>query len=276
MRLSGKTVLITGAGSGIGRALAIHAAAQGSNVLLVGRQLSKLEETKSLFRPGSFAGCYEADVTTNEGRLAIKTAVVQGERGLDVLINNAGCILNQSLLESLDCDVERMIKTNLLAPIFLTRDLLPILRKSGKSRVVNVGSLYGDIAMPGFSVYSATKFGVRGLSDALRRELSEEGVGVTYVAPRATLTEGVASILPTLKKQGIVPDDPMSVADWIWSAIERGQPNAYPPAKERLFVAIQRIFPSIIDQVLTKQYARDRMPGPVKNGRKLNRTTSAN
>jgi len=250
MRLDGKIALITGAGSGIGRELAVAGADRGLALYLVGRRLAMLEQTRSRLRPGSVARCIQADITTADGRQKIRQTVEQGGRNLNILINNAGCISNGSLLTSIDPEVTRMVDTNLIAPILLTRDLVPFLKQSQGARIVNVGSVYGDIAAPGFAVYSATKFGLRGLSDALRRELAAEGIGVTYVAPRGTETEGVAPVSAILQRQGIVLDDPAKVAGWIWSAVERERRSAYPPTAERLFVALQRLFPSLIDRAL--------------------------
>jgi len=266
MRLDSKIVLITGAGSGIGRELAIEAAARGLVLYLVGRRSCGLEQTRRRLRPGTRAHCVAADITASEGRLAIKTAVERGGESLDVLINNAGCISNRSLQESTDAEATKLIDTNLLAPILLTRDLLPLLKRSETPRIVNIGSIYGDIAAPGFAVYAATKFALRGLSDALRRELAEDGIGVTYVAPRATRTEGIEEIMPALKRQGLALDDPATVAGWIWSAIERQRRSVYPPGAERFFVAIQRLFPSLIDRALGRKYERaSTSAGPATN-----------
>jgi len=259
MRLEGTTALITGAGSGIGRALAVEAAKRGVMVYLAGRRLSKLEETWRSLPDAAEARCIEADVTTAEGRHAIKAAIERSDRSLDIMVNNAGCITKGHFAEASDAEVARMLDTNLTAPILLTRDLLPLLRRSADARIVNVGSVYGDIAAPGFAVYAATKFGLRGLSDALRRELAPEGIGVTYAAPRATETEGVQTIAAELKRQGNRFDDPAKVAAWIWTAVEKERRSAYPPSAERLFVAIQRVFPALIDRALGK-LQHDRPP----------------
>ena len=253
MRLDGKSALITGAGSGIGRELAVEAGQRGLSLYLVGRRLSTLEQTRSRLKPDAVTHCIAADVTTPEGRLAITNAVEAGGHGLNILINNAGTIANDLLQDSADADVSRMVDTNLIAPILLTRDLLPALKRAAGARIVNVGSVYGDIAAPGFAVYAATKFGLRGFSDALRRELAGDGVGVTYVAPRATRTEGVENISAALTRQGVNFDDPTAVAGWIWEAVERERRSAYPPTAERFFVAIQRILPALIDRSLSKR-----------------------
>ena len=256
MRLEGRTALVTGAGSGIGRALAVEAAERGVVVYLAGRQLSKLQQTRDLLAPGATAYCIEADITTAAGRLAIKTTIEHSGRALDVLVNNAGYIATGALLDVSDAEVSQMIATNLIAPILLTRDLLPLLEWPRGARIVNIGSVYGDIAAPDFAVYAATKFGLRGLSDALRRELATARIGVTYAAPRATETEGIEHISEALKRQGNRFDDPATVARWIWSAVERERRSVYPPTVERLFVAIQRAFPALIDRALSKRPAR--------------------
>ena len=267
MQLEGKAALITGAGSGIGRQLAITAARRGLVVHLLGRRMSKLEQTRRSLPPGAVSYCIAADITLAEDRLAVRAAIAGSGQGLDILVNNAGCLSHGALADAGDDEVIRMVDTNLLAPILLTRDLLPLLRRSARARIVNVGSVYGDIAAPGFAVYSATKFGLRGFSDALRRELAADGIGVTYAAPRATETEGIEQIAGHLKRQGQSIDDAETVSNWIWAAVERDRRSAYPPTSERVFVAIQRLFPSLIDRALGKQAVRlDRAAGSSSGG----------
>jgi short-subunit dehydrogenase len=128
--------------------------------------------------------------------------------------------------------------------------------EAAQGRVVNVGSVFGDIAYPFFAAYSATKFGLRGFSDALRRELSGRGVGVTYIAPRATQTAAEAEFAALVEPMDMTMDTPARVATQAWDAIEAGKRESFPRGKERLFVKIQRLFPSIIDKAVGAQ-ARD-------------------
>ena len=168
MRLDGKIVLITGAGSGIGRALAVELATREARVLLVGRRIGALEETRALLRRQDLGAVLRADITDPDDRDALVRQVRSWGR-LDILVNNAGLVVSGPLSVN---DVEgrrRMIDTNLVAPMELTVALLPLLAAAAPSRIVNVGSLFGDIAFPYFSAYSATKFGLRGWSDGLRR-----------------------------------------------------------------------------------------------------------
>ena len=247
-----KSVLITGAGSGIGRALAVKGAGLGFDLILVGRTKSKLEETAALI-PDTKVTILAADVTTPQGRAAIAGAA--GAR-LDILINNAGTLSVGHLADMDDDALTRMITTNLTAPMALTRELLPAL-KTAKGRIVNVGSVFGDIAYPFFAAYSATKFGLRGFSDAIRRELSGSGIGVTYIAPRATHTAAESEFAALIEPMQMTLDSAERVAFQAWVAILAGKRESFPKGKERFFVKIQRLFPSLIDKSVGAQ-ARDR------------------
>ena len=238
--------LITGAGSGIGRALAIEAARSGFDLVLVGRRQAQLDETAALL-PATDRRLVAADITTPEGRAAIVSAA--GDR-LDVLVNNAGRLAVGRLTDLTDEEITRTIGTNLTAAVQLTRDLVPALC-AAQGRIVNVGSMFGLIAFPYFSIYSATKFALRGLSDALRRELSEFGIGVTYVAPRATRTPAQASFAHLVKPFGMALDDPERVARRAWAGIVAGRDTVYPGFGERVFALLQALVPSVIDRALT-------------------------
>ena len=239
-----KRVLITGAGTGIGRALAIEAAQKGYELILVGRTSRTLEEPRVQCGAQN-APCVVADITTANGRAMIVDAV--GE-SLDILINNAGVLSVGHLADMADTDLERMTTTNLVAPMALTRDILPALRTS-KGRIVNIGSVFGDIAYPFFAGYSATKFGLRGFSDAMRRELSGADIGVTYIAAESEFSALVKPLDMTL-------DTAEVVAMQAWSAILKGKRESFPKGKERFFVKVQRLFPSFVDKSVGAQ-ARD-------------------
>lgn len=246
-----KTALITGAGSGIGRALAQEAARLGYDLILVGRTESKLAETAALI-PDTSVTVVASDVTTAAGRQAILAAVGDG---LDILINNAGTLAVGHLANLDDDALARMVSTNLTAPIALTRDLLPALTAK-QGRIVNIGSVFGDIAYPFFAGYSATKFGLRGFSDAIRRELSGTGIGVTYIAPRATRTAAESEFAALVEPLQITLDSAERVATQAWAAILSGKREGFPKGKERFFVKVQRLFPSLVDKSVGAQ-ARD-------------------
>jgi len=115
------------------------------------------------------------------------------------------------------------------------------------------GSVFGDIAYPFFTCYSATKFGLRGFSDAIRRELSGTGVGVTYIAPRATKTAAESEFAALIEPLDMTLDSAETVARQAWTAILAGKRESFPKGKERFFVKVQRLFPSLVDKSVSAQ-----------------------
>ena len=240
--------LITGAGSGIGRALARAAAASGYDLVLVGRRRVQLEETAALLGTARVR-IVSADITNAEGRARVADAV--GAR-LDILVNNAGVLCVGRLTDMSDDALSQMIATNLTATLQLTRDLVPALAAS-QGRIVNIGSMFGMIAFPFFAAYSATKFAMRGLSDALRRELAEFGISVTYVAPRATRTPAQSRFAHLVEPFGMTLDDPERAARRAWAGVMAGRNTVYPGAGERIVAAIHAVMPSLIDTALIRK-----------------------
>lgn len=249
-----RTVLITGGGSGIGRALAVEASRRGMAVALVGRRPDKLEETRACLAPGARCLILPGDMTAPESRRNLRARLAAEWGVLHVLVNNAGLVAAGPLTGTEDAALERLMATNLVAPIALTRELLPLLRAGAPARVVNLGSMFGDIAFPLFAAYSASKFGLRGLSGALRRELKSFGIGVTYVAPRAARTDATQAVSRFVEPLGVSLDDPDAIARDVWNAVEKGRNNAYPRGRERLFVMLERLFPSLVDRALAAQF----------------------
>lgn len=248
MLLEGRSIVITGAGSGIGRALAIALAKRGARVILVGRRSAALAETAVQLPAGARSLTVPADITTAAGR----ALVVESCRndGLDILINNAGIVASGLLSDLGDAELQRLVATNVAAPIALIRDLLPLLHLSDRPRVVNIGSVFGDIGHPYFAAYCASKFALRGLSDALRRELAADGIGVTYAAPRATRTAAADGFQDLVAPFAMVLDEPAAVAARIVAGIENEADTIYPRGPERLFVWLQRLLPGVIDRAL--------------------------
>jgi short-subunit dehydrogenase len=248
-----KCVLITGAGSGIGRALAIEAAQRGMVVALCGRRETALEGTAALLGQVSQHLIIPADITNPQDRRRI-VEVISGEwKALDILVNNAGVVKGAAIEKFDDDAISRTFLTNVIAPIALTRDLMPLLAAARPSRVVNIGSVFGDIAYPQFSSYSASKFALRGFSNALRLEWKQIGIGVTYAAPRATQTDATVAFDHLIANANMSVDAPAKVARQIWRSVASGHDSIYAPAPERIYVAIQRIFPQIIGWALSRQ-----------------------
>ncbi|MCL8382593.1 SDR family NAD(P)-dependent oxidoreductase [Xanthobacter aminoxidans] len=250
-----KCVLVTGGGSGIGRALALEAGRRGMFVAVCGRRAAALEETAAALPPSARPIVIPADLTRAEDRARIAAGLKQAWGRLDLLFNNAGRVDGGDVEEMADAVLENLFRTNVIAPMALTRDLAPLLAAARPSRVVNVGSVFGDIAYPGFAAYSASKFALRGYSSALRREWKGRGIAVTYAAPRATQTDAAAAFSDLIARTGMRLDTPEKVAAHIWRAVDAGRDAVYPAGPERLFVLLQRLFPKAIDRSLARSGA---------------------
>lgn len=259
MRLKDKFALITGAGSGIGRALAIEAARRGMVVALMGRRADALHETLEMLGPHRGHIALPGDITDPGVRIALNDYIERWSGRLDVLVNNAGVVAVGPLAGTSDDALDLIMRTNVIAPAALIRELLPLLQRAAPSRIVNVGSMFGDIAYPLFGAYSASKFGLRGLSIALRRELKEFGVGITYAAPRATNTDAAGAFARLVGPLQMRVDDPAKVARDVWAAVARDKDSVYARGPERLFVLVQRLFPQLIDRSIAAQMADTRV-----------------
>ena len=187
-------VLVTGASSGIGRAGAIELAGRGHRVFASARRLAELE---ALAEAHSGITALPLDVTDGESVDAAVGAVdeLTAGHGLDVLVNSAGYALGGPI-EALSSEaVEHQFQTNVFGLLRVTRAFLPRMRARRSGRVINVSSVVGRVVFPGMGVYSASKFAVEALSDALRMELAGFGVFVSLIEPGFVTTDiGPASV----------------------------------------------------------------------------------
>lgn len=251
MDIRNKTVVLTGATGGIGRAIASRLDAAGAHLILVARRQERLQAlVETLVSAGHVAT--GADLGTAAGRERVRQA---GHDGISLLVNCAG-VNNFGLFENQSSDALRdVIDINLTGPILLCLELLPLLQRQDEARIINIGSTFGSIGYPGFSTYCASKFGLRGFTEALRRELGDSGIRVSYVAPRATRTElNSDSIVAMNDALGTTMDEPELVADEVMRAITGpAAPAHYIGWPEKLFVRLNALFPGLVDNSLRKQ-----------------------
>lgn len=252
MQLHNKTILLTGATGGIGEAIARQLAERGARLILVGRSSTQLQQLgRELHLPRHPGFCLQADITTHAGRETIRTALIALSHPVDAFIHCAGVNLF-GLLEDNEPDaIEKLMNTNVTATILLTRLVLPFMHKA-HGRLLLVGSSFGALGFPGFAAYCASKFAVRGFTEALRRELADTDLQIAYLAPRATNTSLNSPAVVALNQAlGNKVDEPQVVAraveDLLLQTRMRDTNLGWP---ERLFLRINSLLPRIIDNAL--------------------------
>jgi short-subunit dehydrogenase len=255
VRLAGARVLVTGGAGGIGRALARELLEAGASVLLVGRSAKALADAvRKLEAYGARVATLVADLTSATDRANLVACASTWHGGIDVLVNNAGVSRFGLFDDAAAENIEQTLAVNLLAPMLLVRALLPTLARRPQAAIVNVGSVFGAIGYPGNAAYSAAKFGLRGFSEALRRELSGGTVRVVHVAPRTTRTAINSRAVEALNLElGVAIDSPESVAAWIRECLERDLADGTLGWPERLFVKLNALLPGLVDGALRKQ-----------------------
>ncbi|PKO25132.1 MAG: short chain dehydrogenase [Betaproteobacteria bacterium HGW-Betaproteobacteria-8] len=257
MSLAGKRVLLTGATGGIGRHLALKLAAEGAELALVCYDAQKLKALADVISSrGGKVSVIVADFNHAHAAQGVAEAALLKMHGVDMLINNAGILDFVLFAQQSPERIAQMIQVNLTVPMQLIRALLPdfIARNSGQ--IVNIGSIFGSIGFPHYASYSATKFAMRGFSQALRRELAGNDIAVTYVAPRAVKTpinDAVATEM--FKATGTNLDEPEFVAEKILQAIKRGNHDCYIGQPESFFAWLNGFLPSLVSLGLKKQTA---------------------
>ncbi|KTT04361.1 short-chain dehydrogenase [Pseudomonas oryzihabitans] len=251
MQLPECRILLTGASGGIGLPLVEQLCAGGAQVLAVARDTRALQPLVERF--GARLRLLDADLTQRADRQAVLAEASRGQ-GVNVLLNAAGS--NRfALLEALDEDaIDAMLAVNLGAAIQLTRLLLPLLRRQPRAVIAHIGSTLGSIGYPGYAPYCASKFALRGFTQALRRELADTRVRVLYVAPRATRTamnSPAAMALNQALKSSV--DEPAVVAGAVLRALVEERQELYLGWPEKLFVRLNGLLPGLVDRALRRQ-----------------------
>lgn len=245
--------VLTGATGGIGRAIALQLAPQCSSLILMGRDTQKLEALKNeLSNTAANIQIVSGDLCDDSTSARLMDAI-SAQQGINLLINNAGISQFKSFEQQSDKDITQLMLTNLISPMLLCKQLLPLLKKE-PSQIINIGSIFGYLGFPGFSSYCASKFGLRGFSQSLRRELSDSSVSVRYFAPRATQTsinsDQVMQMNAELKTDA---DTPNSVAQEFMKFLSGHAWEKKLGFKESFFVFMNHLFPSVPDKAIKGQ-----------------------
>ena len=238
MRAAAARVLLTGAGGGIGRAMAQALQTAGAAVLGVGRG------TAATAPAG--AAWLQADLTTDAGVAEVARAA--GAWQANVVVHAAGVPAFGALGATSAAQMQAVLQANLLAPMQLTQALLPHLRGLPRAQVVFVGSALGRIGLPGFSVYGASKAGVHAFAEALRRELADSAVRVQILAPRSTRTGfNDAAVEAFNRATGTAMDTPQDVAAALLRLIESEAAERFLGWPERLGVRLNGLLGAWMD-----------------------------
>jgi short-subunit dehydrogenase len=252
--LRGSRILLTGASSGIGRALAEQLADQGARLVVASRNRERLEELTAAIRArGGAADAIPADVADPAQRRSLIDQAVAQLGGLDVLINNAGVGSVGPFLESDEARLRRIFEVNFFGTTELTRLALPHLLRSGRAMVVTVASVIGRRAVPGSTEYCASKFALCGWAEALRAELAQHRVHVLLVCPGLIATEFGDNLLSRSYRYGWELGRGLSAercARQIVQAMRRRRSEVTITASGRLLLVLNRLMPRLVDQVM--------------------------
>ncbi|MDO4865985.1 MAG: SDR family oxidoreductase [Clostridia bacterium] len=219
--LTGKRGLITGAGSGIGRAIALRLAEEGMKLALVGRSADKLVRTAALTGRPLDMLVLPVDLTQPRGIDDIMRILEGHFKGLDVLVNNAGMALNRPFEETSEEDYDRIMNLNARVPFVLCRRTLKLLRQSECPTIINIGSVVAHDGYARQAAYAASKHALLGMTKALAKEVYGEGIRVHMISPGGVYTDMIAIARPDLSPEGMIqPEEVAELAAYL--ATHRG------------------------------------------------------
>jgi short-subunit dehydrogenase len=247
--------LITGGAGGIGNAIAAELLARGAAVLLVARDEAALRGASLRHAAhGERLGTVAADLTVPADRRRVCEMAARWRGGINVLVNNAGVNQFAMFEDQTAAQIDLTLAVNVAAPLHLCRELLPHLARQSEARILNVGSVFGVIGYPGYAAYSASKFALRGFSEALRREFAGTSLHVQYFAPRSTRTAFNSAAVERMNAElGVAMDPPERVARNACALLESGRAEAVVGWPEKLFARVNAALPRLVDRALRRQ-----------------------
>jgi short-subunit dehydrogenase len=255
--IQGRRFLITGASRGIGRCLAEQAVAEGALVALVARNPERLDLVlQSLSGRAGRALAVPGDVTREEDRECALERVRKEFGGLDVLVNNAGTGSFGHFADSSEQILRQVMEVNFFSHAELMRRAVPLLQEGNEPAIINVASMCGRRGLPAWTEYSASKFALCGLTEALRAEFARFDIDVLLVLPGLTRT-GLADHL--LRNAGRMKIDfkdgmlPELVADRILRALKRNRSEIVIGREARLMLLLNQLLPRLMDYLLARK-----------------------
>jgi short-subunit dehydrogenase len=255
--LTSRRILITGASSGIGRSLAEKIASRGARVVLAARSAPALEAlARQISDQGGQALAVPADVTSEDDRQRLLQAAANHLGGLDVLVNNAGIASFGHFADSTEEVLRQIMEVNFFAPAELIRQAIPLLRQGQQPAIVNIASMCGRRGLPAWTEYSASKFALCGLTEALRGELARFDIDVLLIVPGLTRSDLRKHMLRNDGRMNIDFSGGMpaeAVADRIVRAIEKNQTETVLGGEARWILRVNRFLPRLVDRLLARK-----------------------
>ena len=255
-------ILVTGASSGIGEAVARLFAQEGYRVSMAARRLDRLNALAGeIEMKGGQALAVRTDITNYEDIQHLIANTLDQYGQIDILVNNAG-FGRIKWLEELDPmeDIQAQIQTNLIATILVAREIVPHMIERRSGHIINMGSMGGLVASPTYTIYSASKFGLRGFTEALRREIGVYGIQVSGIYPGAVKTEFKQHAGIYRKTGRTTPDslllEPGEVARVVLSVVRRPRRELIIPWQMRFTVWMNILFPGIVDRIVESRFTR--------------------
>jgi short-subunit dehydrogenase len=256
--LQGTRILITGASSGIGRCLAEQAVAAGARVAVVSRSTDRLDQTTKALSatPGADVLPIVADITVEADRTRLLHTVAERFDGLDVLVNNAGVASFGHFANNSEEVLRQIMEVNFFAPSELIRQAIPILVQGRQPAIVNVASMCGRRGIPAWSEYSASKFALCGLTEALRGEMARFDIDVLLIVPGLTRTALKTNLLHNSGRMNIDFDrgqPPEAVAARILKSIRKNRTETVIGWEARWMLRVNRWLPRLLDRLLARR-----------------------
>ena len=268
--LTGKVAVITGAGSGIGRALAQRLAGEGCHLALADNHADNLQSIATELRErGHQVSSHILDVADRGAVFAFADEVLSHHGRAELIINNAGVSVSQTIAELSFDDFEWLMNINFWGVVHGTKAFLPHLLKADQGHIVNISSLFGIIALPTQAAYNASKFAVRGFTEALRQELDASNIGVscvhpggikTNIAQTARFYQGMNGNRDAARAAAdfgrLARTSPEQAARLIVEGVKAGRPRILIGNDARLLDIVQRLLPTRYTQVLRRLLRR--------------------
>jgi short-subunit dehydrogenase len=252
--ISGLRTIVTGATSGIGRALVVELVRRGAMVVAMGRRDDRLQSLVAELNAPNNYRFVVGDVTRPEDRVAVLETTKRELGGLDALVNNAGAGVFGMYENGTEAQLRRIMEVNFFAPALFMREALPLLKAGDKPIIVNVASVLAHRAVPEKSEYCASKFALHGLTDAVRIELGQHGIDMLLVCPSTTRTEffdvAEGKMERPLDRFGAM--SPEAVAQQTVRAIAAGKREIIISFGGKALVWLDRLWPSAADWFIAR------------------------